>query len=607
MNAHEAGNVFDMRLRRIAVSYKSAWGVDFEASPFTVLFGKNNSGKTNILEGLHGLFDFNAIWGRRHEDQHGFGTIPEGAMWVDLERGVCFDDAVTLAVSKSSPARWAGRVAFTAGGPFAVSVDQEDFASLQEAVWAHTVPSFLDQLSASPPGVPAAGPRVKKLMLRTVFLNWEFTDLNRRIEESIGERAGEWLCELNETGELISWESKKSLGPPRNDQPTLWIWNPEVVDLLEQITTLATELLPDFFTVSLEAWLEQPNQRDVWVDLRCSDGLPVESLGQGMTRWIATAVQIALYLIAGNSGLRMLREINPGTYSGHILLVDEPEAHLHPSAVASVVRWCRRMVTYGFTVLVASHHEEFLRSAEDDVTLVHVTQDEDGFTFARALPSRRTSLLLELATDIGVHPASTLSMLSAILFVEGPLDKAVLEEFADLELEAAGVKIVPIHGTKNLEGLITAELATELGIKIGVLTDATDPETMAGKPGRKRSSEERKVLRITRMAEEKGLPVPKSFGVPQADLLFALPAEAISAYLGKPFPGWEELVAECRNAEGKGPQDSVNWKLYARDNYGLRIDSTTGVREIVRALDLKHVSLPSIRKVVDDVVHWATA
>ena len=233
-----------------------------------------------------------------------------------------------------------------------------------------------------------------------------------------------------------------------------------------------------------------------------------------------------------------------GGFSGHVLLVDEPEAHLHPSAAASVVRWCQRMVEHGFTVMVGSHHEEFLRAASSDVTLVHINHDCDrGATRARTLSTARTSLLQELASDVGMHPASALSLHRAILFVEGTLDEAVLDEYGGMELETAGVKILPIHGTKNLEGLVAAEVVTQLGIRIGILTDATDPVTMTAKSGNKRSSEERKVMRVIQIAHEKGLPPPTSFGVPEDDLLFALPADAIRDYLKAPFPEWKELVA----------------------------------------------------------------
>lgn len=104
------------------------------------------------------------------------------------------------------------------------------------------------------------------------------------------------------------------------------------------------------------------------------------------------------------------------------------------------------------------------------------------------------------------------------------------------------------------------EVVTELGIKMGILTDATVTDTMADRSGKTRSSEERKVLKVLETAAAKGLPPLTPFGVPEDDLLFALPPGAIRDYLNGPFPEWKELVSECRAALGKGPSDSVNWR-----------------------------------------------
>jgi len=337
---------------------------------------------------------------------------------------------------------------------------------------------------------------------------------------------------------------------------------------------------------------------------QCAD--LVDAAGHGAARWMAAAVQLALHLMEDHENLSALRDLRPGEFSGHVLLVDEPEANLHPSAVASMVRWCHRMVRHGFTVIVASHHEEFLRVAGEEVTLVHVTRDTDLVrTSARTLPTATTQRLQDLAADVGLHPAAALSLHRAVVFVEGLLDEAVLDEYGGLDLDAAGVKLIPIHGTKNLEGLVSAEVVTQLRIRIGILTDATDPSTMAERSGKKRSSEERKVMRVLQIAADKDLPAPTAFGVPEDDLLFALPPDAIRDYLRGPFPGWKELASECRAALGKGPSDSVDWKAHALDHYGLPLTTTAGVRDIVRNLDLAGVELRSVRTVIDQIVAWA--
>lgn len=151
------------------------------------------------------------------------------------------------------------------------------------------------------------------------------------------------------------------------------------------------------------------------------------------------------------------------------------------------------------------------------------------------------------------------------------------------------------------------ELVADLGIKTGILTDATDPATMQARAKSKRSSEEKKVLEVLRIAKERGLRPPATFGVPEADLLFALPADAIRAHLCEPFPGWKELVDECRQELGKTPSDSVDWKAFAAERYGLQIDTPAGVRQIVRKLELAGVELPSIETVVGQVIKWAMA
>jgi hypothetical protein len=324
---------------------------------------------------------------------------------------------------------------------------------------------------------------------------------------------------------------------------------------------------------------------------------------------MAIAVQVALRVMEGDPQITALDVAGAKAFSGQVLFVDEPEAHLHPSAVASVVRWCQRVVSCGFTVLAASHHEEFLRASSDEVTFVKVSRDaQSSFTQARTVHSTATPLLQELAREVGIHPATVLSLQRAILFVEGPLDQAVLDEYAAPALDSAGVLIIPIHGTKNLEGLIDGEFTIRLGIKAGVLTDNTITATMGERSNTKRSGEEKKLVRLLKRFEDQGLPLPHLFGVAEEDLLFALPAEGIRQHFptsGSQFPGWVELQEECRQALGKGTSDSVDWKAYAEEHYDLPLTTADGVRSVVHRLDLAGVALPSIQAVVDDVIAWA--
>jgi energy-coupling factor transporter ATP-binding protein EcfA2 len=640
----------------ILLSYRSVHYLEFELGPFTVLFGKNNAGKTNLLEAIYGVLapqDMPTFVASNFSRpvpglRGGEGYLPPvGAVYVELEQGLAFDDAVLAMVPEAVAVQdgvlrfrevppghvWFANNSASPNRPGLWFVDARDYFGRTHANIVRTHANMIKkrdneqrelddefellglaniinkrdneqrELDDQFDSLRINGPRPRPL-----FLGWEFEDVDSWVTSAIAE--------------LTAVPSKFD-GEPRSvallgdDEPDgLWCVNPEVLERLEQLALLATDLLPDFIDGSIQPEFRVPtgweNSPRVWLYYEERSGGKrrfLEDFGRGASRWMAVAVQVALRVMEEDPQITALDVTGPKAFSGQVLFVDEPEAHLHPSAVASVVRWCQRMVSCGFSVVAASHHEAFLRASSDEVTFVKVSRDvESSCTTARTLLSAATPLLQELATEVGMHPAIALSLQRAILFVEGPLDAAVLDEYAGPQFDAAGVLIIPIHGTKNLEGLIDGEFTTRLDIKTGVLTDNTITATIWDRSNTKRSREEIRVTRLIRRFEDQGRPPPELFGVPEDDLLFALPPEGIRQHFptsGSQFPGWVELREECRQALGKGTSDSVDWKAYAEEHYDLPLTTEDGVRSVVHRLDLAGVQLPSIRAVVDDVIAWA--
>ncbi len=594
--------------------YRSIDYLEIEMGPLTVFFGKNNSGKTNILEAIYGVLAHDEIPGfyaganlaravRASDDK----LTPLGALYAELEARQLFDDEVlslnapqevslvgesgTLELKPLPPEQVSFVGYFDKPGLYFAD-PQPYFAQIHSDAEYHCVDVEL--------GNEFEERRVDGPRPRPVFLDWEFADIDEHITKGIKnllqERPGSeprWL-EHVEAEDGGSWQVR-----------------PVVYQSVASLGALATSLLPDFLDGSIRAkfsvpstWGAEPTVSVVYEE-RGTDryARSLTDFGRGAARWIAAAIQIALHVLSNLENLQF--STAQQSFSGHVLFVDEPEAHLHPSAVASIVRWCEKMVDQGFNVIVASHHEEFLRVSGDHVKLVKVSRDlESPHTKARALLNSAAPLLQELAAEVGMHPATLLSLHKAALFVEGPLDEAVLDEYAGPALEAAGVVVIPIHGTKNLEGLVDGEFPGRLGLKMGVLTDATVAATIWERSNTKRSSEEKKLVRLVRRLQEQDRPAPTLFGVPEADLLFALPGAAVREHLGGQFPGWHELVEECRVAEDKGPSDSCDWKTYAETHYGLPL-TATGVRELVHSLDVNGVELPSIKNVVEEILAWA--
>ena len=513
-----------MRMYKVKLlDYRSLRGPEFEVGPFTVLFGKNNAGKTNLLEAIYGVLaphdmpdeglPARGLRGRKY-----LGP-PMGAVYVALEPGLAFDDAVLALVPDRAEV---GLVQFREGPfddvpiiqfrdlppghvCFASTLDNESNRNGGEPeLWFVDVADFFDNTDAF--GLlfdPVTdefleiGEQTRLITRwprpRPLFLGWEFDKVDRWVTSAI--------AELTIVRERWGWEEVVAEGHTAFGRDTggwlepvgegenagAWRVRPLVGDRLDQLAKLATDLLPDFIDGSIRVefhvptdWDDAPKVRVSFQERGESERHSLEDFGRGASRWMAIAVQVALRLMEEDQQITKLGVTGARNFSAHVLLVDEPEAHLHPSAVASVVRWCQRMVDYGFTVIAASHHEEFLRASGDDVTFVKVSREVTPWnaeepretrtqsrTKARTLPITATSTLQEMAEELGMHPAAALSLYRAVLFVEGPLDEAVLDEYAGPAFDAAGVTIIPIHGTKNLEGLIDGEFTTRLGIKNG--------------------------------------------------------------------------------------------------------------------------------------------
>ncbi len=659
-----------MRISRVYIASSRLNPQEFDLGSFTVMFGKNNAGKTNLLEDIYVMLATQppSAGEARIRDLTAEDDIgrPVGGVYIELEPGLAFDDAVLDSVPDWEPVD-EGVLRFSKLPLLEVcyaSADRE-----QPELWFTNVREFYEQQEIGflvlRPDLEDEIYEIDEQQRSTngpfpepLFLGWEFNDVDTWVTAAMDDLTAIHRVEKTESGithypprlgwlEPVNEQEAATLTnrPIRSGRPGStdaervaqnWHVRSEVAERLDQLAALSTDLLPDFLDGSIRAefrvpagWRESPQIRLSYCERPNGDGRSLEYFGRGASRWMGIAVQIALRLMNGDRQISGVAIAGRTAFAGQVLFIDEPEAHLHHSAVGSIVRWCHRMVSCGFNIIAASHHEEFLRASGDEVTFVKVTRDfkeTNGYgwdadgewneaaekrtvskTTARTVPLRATSTLQELANEIGLHPAAALSLQRAVLFVEGTLDEAMLDEYASPALDAAGVIVIPIHGTKNLEGLIDGEFTTRLGIKIGVLTDNTNPATIWDRSNNKRSGEEIKLARLITRFKERGLAPPTIFGVPEDDLLFALPADAIRKFLGGPFPGWHELRDECRAAGGRGKSDSVDWKSYALEKYGLPITTGDGVRRIIRALGLAGVSLPSLRTVVDEIIDWAAA
>jgi energy-coupling factor transporter ATP-binding protein EcfA2 len=252
-----------------------------------------------------------------------------------------------------------------------------------------------------------------------------------------------------------------------------------------------------------------------------------------------------------------------------VYLADEPEAHLHPAALQSVREWLTQLAETAAAVLVATHSTALLDSASELVHRVLVFPGDEG-TELRQLSGALAGELARVSAELGITKGEILLMTRLAVFVEGPHDQIILDEWFGDDLRASGIRVFPVHGVDNLPGLADSEIASALGMRMATLSDDTSVRRPAAKRARTRG--ESAVYRLRQEAAKTGLEV-KAMGLAQPDILYYLD-EAICRQLAPHFPGWHAAAAE-RAAAAQPPR----WKDWIESQYDLPLD-----RDNVRSL-----------------------
>lgn len=393
--------------------------------------------------------------------------------------------------------------------------------------------------------------------------------------------------------------------------------NPSVRNFATELESIANQFLPGFVNGALHVDLTRADRWDqghprlrlrFFENGRDEFAGDLSDEGSGVARWAAMALRLAMHVLRNRCAVGAVSAPGQQSLDGYVILLDEPEAHLHPAAVRDVVEWISVTSNLGACVVVATHHEEFLNNLQPDAALIHVNKpDRPTESHLRQLDMRTVQDLKQLAEDVGISASAAFGLFSAVLYVEGPLDVAVLDEFAGRRLEAVGVLLIPIHGTRNLEGLVTSEVIQHLGCKQGILLDATDVPTIRERPNKRLSTEEKKVLRVLDIARERGGAQPRLFGVTVRDLLYSCDEEGLRDFSESTFPGWTDIDREAREYFGADGSQSVNWKRYVNERYRIPFETEDGVREVIRWLDLHGFTNETLVSLIDEIVEWATS
>lgn len=299
--------------------------------------------------------------------------------------------------------------------------------------------------------------------------------------------------------------------------------------------------------------------------------IPVDGLGSGGRRWSRLAISIALQGYSFRSP--------------QILLVDEPERGLHPTAQLAAARGFAAVAGEEVigdvpvaAVFVATHSPAFL--TEPGVRLVHVSRGPGGNVVLDPIEMAGDLAGVDaLAFELGIARADVLQATRAFIFVEGEHDLAVLRAVFGDTFRKRHAVVSAMRGAANVEAHLTAEhILTFSEAKIRVVLDkiggltakewaaactafeagkATEARRLLDglpKPGRGREAEW--LAEAGRVALERGwLDRIELVGLDKPDIIQYLPVEALVPGGGS----WNDLVGEWRRSGAHTQEDFKAW------------------------------------------------
>jgi hypothetical protein len=411
-----------------------------------------------------------------------------------------------------------------------------------------------------------------------------------------------WLETRSEKGEVI---------PPglfdRYDESDWYRVRHSVLATAELIAAEANQAAPDFVksqgtigieVLSVAAWSSAGHRVRATFTEPQGEKRDLGVMGAGTSRWAAAAIRLAAWRLAKgrqivydaagadvvdeNERRRIVQEAYHAPFtqtavrlvpsdSQAVYIADEPEAHLHPAALQSVREWLSRLAETAATVLVATHSSALLDGESELIHRVLVLRTVE-VTVLRELTGPLGDELERVSGTLGLTKGDLLLLTRVALFVEGPHDQIILDEWFGEDLRVARVRVFPVHGVDNLTGLVDSEIVAALGIRIATLSD--DASVLRAVSGNPRTRGERAIARLVREAERAGAGV-HPIGLTQPDILYYLDAE-ICRRIAPNFPGWSTAVGEWVSSGSR-----MQWKKWVQQHYSLPL-TRESIRELAR-------------------------
>lgn len=284
-----------------------------------------------------------------------------------------------------------------------------------------------------------------------------------------------------------------------------------------------------------------------------------------------------------------------------LLIVDEPELHLHPTAVADVRRWLEQRANSGLQVIAATHAPQLLDVDSELAEHLYVTATPGGTAVAR-VGHKLIEYLEQAAVDNGLNIGDVLQLVRVLAVVEGKHDVEVIEHFYAEELRRSRALLLRLEGTGNSLALVDSDYLTRQQLPLRVMFDNVGASPL--KRGRQLdSSEERAARRLGELADERGLDVTFIPFEPP-DIICALPEPAVRrAYPQAAFTGWDPIVNKWRSLGASTHRPAGGFKQWVLTEIGLpKVRPTTFLRDVLLACETHERPSPHLERAVRELL-----
>nr|VFK54341.1 MAG: putative ATP-dependent endonuclease of the OLD family [Candidatus Kentron sp. TUN] len=558
-----------MKLRKLKIlNFRGIRNLEINLNDTTVLIGENNSGKTTILDALR--LCLRDLGPRRRAVFEPFDFHLKDA---DAEPATAEPIEITITFSEDTAGEWEDRLVRQLNRYKMLQIDDEgrnhvvlqvtcnyDAASREfEQNW-----KFLNLA-----GQPLAGVPETALNLLQSEVSYYYLTALRDAFRHFDAKGPFWRPFLKDS--QLSEEKKAEIEQKLREVNNLVVASHtsfnQVRERLNKVQNIVSMASDDM--VSIEAvpgrMFDMLAKAQIYLGASTSAKVPIHRHGEG-TQSLAVLMLFSAFLDAWPQGVP-------------IIALEEPEAHLHPSAVRTL--WG---VLDGITgqKLISTHSGDLLSKVPADA-LCRLARTPTGI---QAFKLKRETLSSDEVRKFNYHIRLTrgeLLFARCWLLVEGETEVTLLPEIAShlrIDLEQAGVRCVP-HRHASIE--LFLKVARDLGIAWCVLADNDDQ----GEPDQKHA---------------------KSYSGDLQDLLYVMPENDIEGHLCSAGFGsiYEAYLSEqTRKQVTVSKDDTQYWPQILKAIKKTREFSKPGAA--LKVIDTIKIGFQPVPPLLENVVRRAVA